>query len=146
MDVRELARTMSAHMVRGVRTRSRAEYLYLEDTAPEWASAVADAAHGDMMPDDWRYQMLDTALYAIAEGNDPDEVEPPVYTHDLLQWLASHLDRVGYVDEAMSEAGVIGTPEQNITTFIAWGWLAEFREVYELTLAALEEVAETQED
>jgi len=86
-----------------------------KDDKPEWIAELCHAAHGDFMPDDWRYEMIQDALTELAESDEPDawNIEPPIYTFDLLKWLSSNLNRVAYCDDAAGEfgavSGIVGT-------------------------------------
>src|SRR5205814_868731 len=103
-------------------------------------------AHGGMMPDDWKYEFIQDALGALADGADEDRLDLDglyPYTADRLRWLASHLDRPAYCDEA---AGDAGGPPAGILAFVAWGMDRELREVFALVRATLEEVAAEQDD
>jgi hypothetical protein len=60
---------------------------------------------------------------------------------DRLNWLASHLDRPGYCDEAAEDAG---GPPGDILAFVAWGMERELREVFGLVRTKLEGIAEDQ--
>jgi hypothetical protein len=98
-----------------------------------------------MMPDDWRYEFIQDSLSAIEDGADEDGIELDAlypYTADRLDWLASHLDRPGYCDEAAAEAG---GPPGDILAFVAWGMDRELREVFGLVRWKLEEIAEAQD-
>jgi hypothetical protein len=77
------------------------------DSAPEWVETMVHDAHGEMLPDDWRYAFIVEALDALAESEDPDEasVESDIYTHELTGWLHSRADRYDYCDEAYKERG-----------------------------------------
>jgi hypothetical protein len=94
-----------------------------------------------MMPDDWRYEFIQDALAAIEDGIDLDGLYP--YTADRLNWLASHLDRPGYCDEAADDAG---RPPADILAFVAWGMDREMREVFGLVRTRLVEIAEEEDD
>jgi hypothetical protein len=94
-----------------------------------------------MMPDDHKYRFIVEALDTISES-DPDmhtynidSPEPDIYTHSLLAWLASHLERSGYCDEYMQE---ISTP-QNTIDLLQGGQYLEKREVFDLVLRALQD-------
>jgi hypothetical protein len=65
------------------------------------------------------------------------------YTADRLDWLASHLDRPGYCDEAAEE---VSGPPTDILTFVARGMDRELREVFGLVRSKLEEIAEELDD
>ena len=62
---------------------------------------------------------------------------------DRLRWLASHLDRPGYCDEAAEE---YGARPDGIVTAIAWGMAHELGEVFDAVRQHLEEMVEGAED
>lgn len=101
--------------------------------APQWFTDLCHHAHGDMLPDDWRYEFIQDALNALENdgddenGPDLDDVYP--YTADRLNWLASRLDRHGYCDEAAED---IGESPKQILDLIALGMDRELREVFDL--------------
>jgi hypothetical protein len=116
------------------------------DGAPEWFTDLCHHAHADMMPDDWRYGFIQDALAALEDGAGEDRLDLDAlypYTSDRLDWLASHLDRPGYCDEAAEDAG---GPAGDILTFVAWGMDRELREVFGLVRSRLEEIAEEQDE
>jgi hypothetical protein len=93
------------------------------------------------MPDDYRYELINECLEKIAECESDSEleeapynVEPPTYTYDLLQWLASHVHRPSFVDAYNEE---MGRTENDIMGQIRDGYLMEWREVFELLVSAL---------
>ncbi len=123
------------------------------DKRPDWFQDMCRAAHGDMMPDDWRYEFIGDALNAISEcdSDDQDEIREfweqsfdgsYVYTYQQTAWLASRADRYGYCDEAAREYGM-----ENCETMqrIALGMLYEGREVFESILSSLIEELKTRE-
>ena len=135
--VQELAREANSYLRRD---RER-DILLPADGAPQWFTDLCHAAHGGMMPDDWRYEFIQDALSAIEDGADEDRLDLDAlypYTADRLAWLASHLDRPGYCDEAAAEAG---GPPGDILALVAWGMDRELREVFESVRARLEEIA-----
>lgn len=99
------------------------------DDKPEWITELCHEAHGDFMPDDWRYEMIHDALLELEES-EPDvyNIEPPIYNAERLAWLGSHLERAGYCDEAMRELS--HADRCDILDCIGAGYLCEFREVY----------------
>ena len=112
-------------------------FWLLTDNAPEWVRDLCHKAHGNMMPDDWRYNFVVSALNALDDG-DAEPGEPSVYTHELTGWLHSRTDRYAYVDDAVEEygaaVGIIGA--------ITMGYAAEMREVFDILHAELDERAE----
>lgn len=125
-------------------------------TCPPWVRDLCHAAHtdadgGDMTPDDWRYEMIVEALDIIADAADEDEAmeradeaEAPVYNAERLRWLASHLWRPSYCDEAAAEYGI----EADTSTLdrIALGYLYEWRNVFGSVLGSCRAEAEAREE
>lgn len=120
------------------------EYVARKDNAPEWVQDLCYAAHGDMMPDDWRFRCIYSALGSIADdGYDEDgdnahlfaDSHVDIYTTTLTVWLGSHGSRPGYVDEAAEDFG----QADGITQAIQRGQYAEAIEVYNLVADALRE-------
>jgi hypothetical protein len=124
--------------------------VYLpKDDRPDWVQELCHHAHGDMLPDDWRYEFIVTALDVIAEADDDadpdaireqfqDECEADIYTHELTSWLGSRADRAGYCDEACEGYGLEGG---DTLQRIGLGQRAEKLEVFALVLEWLEEHA-----
>ena len=117
------------------------DILLPADAVPQWFTDLCHRAHGGMMPDDWRYEFIQDALGAIEDGAGEDRLDLDAlypYTADRLSWLASHLDRPGYCDEAAADAG---GPPADILAFVAWGMDRELREVFDRVRSELEEMA-----
>lgn len=132
MTIAELAEKARSYFK--LRTRKGGEQFWTHmGKAPEWVQGMVRDAHGDLMPDDWRYQFIVDALAAIAEGVDDSEIEADIYNADLLRWVSSNLRRISYCDDAAEEYGAVGL----IPTLSA-GQVAERREVYASVLASLE--------
>lgn len=124
-------------------------YVRTRDDAPEWVGDLVRAAHGDMLPDDWRYQAIRDALGAIDDaGADADlddlghefaDGNVDTYTGERIAWLGSHASRAGYCDEAADE---FGGEDLGIVERIGLGQYAELREVYASVLESLRERAD----
>jgi len=134
------------------------EFVRLREGSPEWMQEAIFAAHGDgdMLPNDWSYRLcssmadgiaealeydadadLDDALHEIADG------AVPVYTGQRLDWLASHLHRMGMVDEAIEEAGGLsGKDGSGIAEAIGWAILRECEAIGRALVDAIEGEAE----
>lgn len=141
MKLDTLAEELSATFTR--KTRDNGTEFYKTDD--DRALSIAYDAHGNMMPDDHRYEMVVRALDLIAEnGEDADaaEIEPPIYTPDLTDWLGSHAFRLGYCDEAMEDFG----PPENTVALIRGGWYSEMREVFDSVLTSLQEIVDNSDD
>lgn len=132
----------------------------LKDEARYEGSPVMDlvlAVHqdGETSPDDYRYEWtLDSLIMiaeAIDEGDDPEEreyeIEPDIYTADLMRWIGSRADRYSYCDEALSEYGAdYFAGKGGVIDIIQAGQTAEKREVYRAVLDFLvEQTAEESE-
>lgn len=147
--VQQLAREL-ADAFEGTERANGDEIRILRDGSPEWMREVVHTAHGDMFPDDYRYEAIENAAEHIAEAEDPEEGAHDfadgavdVYNGARLAWLASHGDRAGYVDEAREEIGT--DAEGGILGEIGRGQYFELIEVYGLVLQALTERAEADE-
>lgn len=89
------------------------EYIYTED-APEWVAEMVREAHGDMMPDDWRYRFVRDVLSHLSDGESAEDVQYASadndypYTAERTAWLSSRNDRMQYLDAAMGLDGITG--------------------------------------
>lgn len=140
VTVQELAKDAAASFEVATR-EDGSPYTRRTSDAPEWLQELVFDAHGDMLPDDWRYACIAAACEAIADADDPDDdghefadSYVDVYTADLYEWLGSNLSRQGYCDEASEEFG----PADSLVSQIMQGQYAEALEVYGSVLASLE--------
>lgn len=102
--------------------------------APEWISDMCRDAHGDFLPDDHRYAFIVEALRDLENGCGEDfSPEADIFTHELLKWVASNLNRVGYVDEAIENYG----PFKTLVDSLQAAQYEERREVYQSVYASL---------
>ena len=66
MTLQELAQ--SAYDRFELRERDNGDsFVTLADNAPEWLTDLVRDAHGDMMPDDWRWSAIRSAVDFIAD-------------------------------------------------------------------------------
>lgn len=79
----------------------------LKDDAPDWVRSLVLAAHGDMGPDDWRYEAIEDALSAVEQDGEDAALEPDIYTWGLTRWLNSRADRYAYCDDAVNEGYIV---------------------------------------
>lgn len=147
--IQELATEARGYFTRTQRTNGEWFFSFDHETTPEWVHDLAHAAHGDMLPDDYRYEMIVDALSFIADNGDTDDgshefadSEVSASTADRTAWLASHLDRVGYMIEAQSAFGA----EPDPATAIGYGWYLEAHEVYESVLSSLADRSSEDDD
>ena len=144
----ELAREARGYFEKRQRDNGEGFWSFNSETTPEWVWDLARDAHGDMLPDDWRYAYIVESLDEIAETDaeevgDMDPCEPDIYNSDRLTWLASNLERPGYCDQAMQDFGVHPTDTLEI---IGIGQAYERDEVRALVWAFLERRAEDMEE
>ncbi len=124
--------------------RGEEEIWVFTDEAPIWVKEMAFRAHGDMMPDDRKFEFVVEALGALSEAESDasedelremsDRLEADIYNADLLRWLSSHLERSGYVDEA---TGDYGHSDMGIMGDIMLGQLREKEEVFNSIMESL---------
>lgn len=145
----EVAREAADSFESFTREGSETTLYRRKDDAAEWIDDLCHAAHGDgnLLPDDWRYECILDALHFIADnadGTPSDELEHDfcdsavdVYNAGRTEWLASHLSRAGYVDEAREE-GLIG-PDADTFQQIGVGQYLEAREVFTSVWSSLED-------
>ena len=126
-------------------TRNDGEKIYtLQDGAPEELRDLVYAAHGDFLPDDFRYETIHSALCAFAnchfdEELDEIRVEADIYNHNLLKWLNSSLKRVAYCNEAILEFGLQSNDLMTVTTY---GQQMEIDEIVALVRESLIAICE----
>lgn len=127
-------------------------FVALKDGAPEWASDFVREAHGtDMLPDDFRYACIAEALEMLAdnEDGDPDDLvsefadNVDIYSSDLSDWLLSHSERRGYVDEAQREGLV--EPDTDIDRRIMAGQYLERSEIFQSVVSAAQDYLDEEE-
>ena len=146
--------TLAAQGYSAMETKTRedgTEYTTRKDDAPFWLGELCHDAHGNMFPDDWRYETIREALEFIAGADaDLDDLSAEfadgvdVYTTDLYAWLSSSFHRQGYCDDAQAD-GLVG-PDADMAQRITLGQYVERLEVFGLVLDSLRTVAEAIED
>lgn len=128
-------------------------FVTLREDHPPWVQELCHRAHGDMLPDDWRYQAIMDAVEYISRsaGTLDDSVNEfadsmvDVYDVDRVNWLDSNHSRGEYCNEAMRELGV-STDDPSIYAIIGMGQYQELTEVYTLVFEFLEEYVEGRDD
>lgn len=153
----KLAKEAQACLERGEREADGIGKILVPRTEdrPAWFQELCHKAHGDMMPDDWRYEFIGDALDFLAQA-DPESDENDVsdgwhewcdgryvYTHEQTAWLHSRADRSGYCDDAAADYGDAAS-----TTLdrIALGMLQELNEVFGSVFESLRELADAEPD
>ena len=155
-DIEQIKAETARQLADAFETRTRApeaggaEFVCLKDGAPQWVKDAVFAAHGNgsMLPDDWRYRMIREVADALTE-RDPEAWEDTgeiadqladIYNATLTAWVASHLSRIGYVDEAV-ESGLV-EPEAGLSRRLMVGQYLEYQEIAGALIATIEERAE----
>lgn len=135
--------TLADEAYRSMERRTRndgTDYYTTTNGAADWVRDMIREAHDGMMPDDWRYDCIHSALSHISDegaettdelddaGHEFADSHVDVYTAGRLKWLASNLNRLAYVDDAVDELGGEGlsTAER-----IGLGQYVESLEVFE---------------
>lgn len=140
-ELQEIAKRILNQFESGQRNDG-SEFISFKDGTPEWMINIVHEAHGDMMPDDYKYRFSHDAIDWIAEGNDPESpnIEADPYTGELIKWLGSHVgDRPNYVDEAVEE---YGHSDQGLVGDLMSGQAKEKDEVYHIVLQELQKIQE----
>lgn len=143
-SIRGLAEEYAGYFYRGERDDG-SRYWATHEESPEELRELCREAHGDMFPDDIKYELIVSALRHIAEEDDCADWDAaefadsavPVYTNELTTWLASSLDRLAYCDEAADEFGTTG---ETMDDRIRIGYYMEASEVYGIIASRLEDL------
>ncbi len=116
-------------------------FVTLEDDSPDWMGDAVRAAHGDFMPDDWRYQAIKGVCSHRSDSDSfaSEDIDSLVdcYTGRLTAWLATSVKRVGYCDEAESEYG----PAKDMSARLMAGQRMEYSEIWYSLIHYLEGLA-----
>lgn len=137
-DIATLARYAYGHFTRKTR-EGGTEFWHTLDGTPEWIKTMCMEAHETMLPEDFKYEFIVEALSALSDHDDADSardsLEPDIYNSELHRWLSSHLERAGFVDEAVSE---YGHADSGIDGDLAQGQLREKHQVFDSVRDSLE--------
>jgi len=138
--IKSLAKEALKYFVTGKRIDGT-EHIHTENE-PQWVRNMCREAHGDMLPDDWKYRFVQEALSDFAYHEEENEgylhdhrLDADIYSRDLLAWVSSNLERPGYCDSVKEE---YGTTPDSLMQHIAWGQEQEKNEVLASVLASLE--------
>lgn len=105
--------------------------------SPDWVYDLCMHAHVYMLPDDFRYEMIVEALNVLCEGDNAADMSIP-NAGILLDWLASHSDRVGFCDLQLEE----GYHSTSLIDIISTGYIHEANEILDLVRSFLENMEE----
>lgn len=139
MTIQELARYYADMFITAPRENGET-YVTLRDSNEDLTTLIRDA-HGEMMPNDYKYQFIREALEAVADSDDIDDIclEPAIYYSDLLDWVSSNLTRPTYVDEAVEELGY-----KDFYNSLMIGQLREKEEILYSVRSSLESLLDSQ--
>lgn len=101
------------------KTTGEQHIVIMQENAPQWARDIVYRLHGDKLPDDNTYDLIDRVANHLCDTMSPDDspedardlvylIEPDFYHSDLLKWLGGHIDNAEYVTQAMSDDAVAG--------------------------------------
>lgn len=141
-------------------TESHIEYFFNESVNENFKEKFRDLG---MEVDDYHYRWLAFCIDDYAsrlkdyldkpiddlpfdEINDSilSDLEPDVYTYELLQWLGSNLNRMGYVDEILAdEFEYLSKENKNLCYLMMVGQQREMSEVYEIGFQFIQWFIET---
>jgi len=134
-------------------TRTRADstetFTCLKDDAPQWMTDAVHAAHGSMLPDDWAYGACEAIADRLAdcepeswddEAHEACDAMVDVYNGRLLHWVASHLDRMGYCDEALEEG--LCDASRGLSGILMAGQYRELEGIWQALASAIEAQAD----
>lgn len=142
--------TLAAQLAIALHARTRDNgdtFIRLADGSPEWMRDVIRVAHADygtMLPDDYRYSLIQSLADELADTDDADTVDDLrdrldahvyIYTVDLTRWLASAVIRVDYVDAVLKEYG----PAADCFSLLQQAQLHEIESTFDQLVTALEE-------
>ena len=131
------------------RTRDNGDsFRVLKDGSPKWMTGVIHEVHGEDLPDDTIYRMIEMAVDAMADCEEVEEIveriyeiEADVYTSDLTDWLNKRNDHVYYLTEALEEF----EPRDGFQ-LLMMAQKIQIDEVASATLNALQEIVDNLED
>lgn len=145
-DLQELAEEAGKLFIKANRPDG-SQFTKLDHSAPEWLSDLVREAHGEMLPDDYKYEFIEEALSAIEDNYNKDQASDNVYeqldtvTSRLTRWLASSIARVAYCDEVLENSSIETTNE-----LLATAQRNERLEVFEIVYTELEKQLEIEHD
>lgn len=142
--IQAIASTILAAFEQSTRKDGSTFWALTDEARQQWQDLMHHA-HADMLPDDWRYELIRRALDALANADTEDEARDSlvldVYTSELTDWLHSHDARLNYVDQAVSEYG-----HDRLFYDLQRGQFIELEEVFAILVQELTDYAERQDN
>jgi len=137
---------LAGEMSKAFETKTRDNgdtFKVLKNGSPEWMRGICHKVHGEDLPDDTIYSLIESAVDTISDCEEPEEieerlyeVEADVYTSDLTEWLNRRNSHVYYLTEALEEF----EPKDGFQ-LLAVAQKIQIDEVGFATLNALQEIA-----
>jgi len=144
-NIKLKAKEILGYMVHKVRDNGQGFYCLTND-APQWVTDFVHVVHGDMMPDDYKYQFIHEAVEFLCDNDNEDDLqqsaEGAIYNHERLQWLASNAERPYIVDETVQEFGLADSKDFNVLDLINQGYVWEQCDVYRTVFDELQKMVE----
>lgn len=116
-EQKKLVKDLATNLI--LKHRDGESFYALELPNEELQDAIRTIHGTDILPDDFRFKVIkevSDTLYMDYQNTELDEIDEKlfeiadpiidVYTAKLTAWLASHLSRVEYVDQALEELEV----------------------------------------
>jgi hypothetical protein len=115
---------------------------------PQWVQDIIHACHFEgMLPDNYVFEWVHDFCVDISDENfDEDDYyfEAETYTHDLLKWLSSNLNRLGWVDEVYDEE--MGNNDSNFAVALGLAQEREMQFVLNTLIDGLKEVCDEDDE
>lgn len=144
MDTQQLAAMCFAEVETKTRASGERFYTIRYDSLPFDLQSIVRDIHGDMLPNDWIYSVVVEGLELIQDRDDWEdalsELEPDIYTADLMSWL-NFPDFRERANEALREIGA-----ESIEDAAMYAQVQLKHEIISELYSALEDVAEDWED
>lgn len=125
-------------------------FYKLAKGSPEWMYDACREAHDGELPNDWRYDMIDSLLERIVDDGedafDPSDAADglvPVYNGVRALWLAGNLSREDYCNRAVDEFGIL---TGDIFELIGQGMYLCIREMADSLVSSIRTATEEQDD
>lgn len=144
MNLQDLVKEALKYFTQSTRNDGT-KFYHTKDDTPTWVDDMCQTAHGQVLPDDYKYSLIVESLQSIRDGSEDDQyIEPDTYSMDRLEWLASDLRRTQYVDQAIEDFGLDSSI--GIIELIGWGQLIEKQEIFNSVLSSLQDRIDYLED
>lgn len=109
MNLQTMIEQMSQAFVKDTRNDGT-EFVKLKDDSPEWMTQIIFLVHEGYLPADEIYETVERVIDHLHDDGVEDEdtardsifeIEVPIYTSELTEWLNQRNDHVYYLTEAL---------------------------------------------